>query len=691
MKSKQKKSKLKGLPVSLKVTLTAVFILILAITSLSVYSYRTTVNSLTHQLDEDGIGLVEQVADEIELGFIANQEVDKLLEDKIRSLSHLIGTNANISNDYLKSTSKMLGIGEINIANQNREIIFSNFDENIGYIYPADHSLSSVFNSPAPSSHSLSDTMSNDVPFVVEEIRKSTVGNDYFKFGGTKLPNGYTVQIGLIANDIQEMKDDISFQKLSENLAAKENIVYALVIGPDFKAAAHSERDRIGIDLKDDPGAKAAINQGKNFTSKYLYKDTIWTYDVLVPLDVDGVNIGAVNIGLSLQNYMDAKQDLVTNTLLIAIISIIISSFVLTFVVNRIISPINKLLAVAKDASDGNLKNEVDISTKDEMEVLGDSFNTMIVSLRNMIHQIMDVSSSVKSDTVKLADTAKEVSTVSEQVAIAIQDIAEGATDQVSATMDASKQIHDVVNSISVMQENITQMVDESDKTSLVVLEGQNKVDNMFAQMQNIEQSVKVSADTIKELEETSSQIGNIVEIINSIAGQTNLLALNASIESARAGEAGRGFAVVADEIRKLAEESMKSADNIKSLIDSTRSNTTRALIAIEEGDKEVKIGSDVLRDVLKSLGLIFEGFNYTKDSLHSLKDNMNVVNSNSQVAIENISNIENISQGSAANAEEVAASTEEQAASVESITQTIGDLEKLIIDLDDTIKRFQV
>jgi methyl-accepting chemotaxis protein len=114
---------------------------------------------------------------------------------------------------------------------------------------------------------------------------------------------------------------------------------------------------------------------------------------------------------------------------------------------------------------------------------------------------------------------------------------------------------------------------------------------------QSIRGSVQLSADTIRQLEQRTLDIGNIVTLINAIAEQTNLLALNAAIEAARAGESGRGFAVVADEVRKLAERTRGATADISGMIDGVQSQAEQAVRTMETGMAEMEEGLRLATD----------------------------------------------------------------------------------------------
>jgi methyl-accepting chemotaxis protein len=161
-----------------------------------------------------------------------------------------------------------------------------------------------------------------------------------------------------------------------------------------------------------------------------------------------------------------------------------------------------------------------------------------------------------------------------------------------------------------------------------------------MAQMEEIRKASMESATAIKELDNKSKQIGEIVSLITNIADQTNLLALNAAIEAARAGEHGRGFAVVADEVRKLAEESRDAAKEISRLISQIQHDTGVVVGSVERGNITVASGVEALNETVGAMKEIVQGAIKTAEMV-----------------------------------QEIAAAAQEQSASIEQITASVEEI----------------
>ena len=137
--------------------------------------------------------------------------------------------------------------------------------------------------------------------------------------------------------------------------------------------------------------------------------------------------------------------------------------------------------------------------------------------------------------------------------------------------------------------------------------------------MLEISNNTKQLSKTIDNLLESSTQIGEILTVINDIADQTNLLALNAAIEAARAGEAGRGFAVVADEVRKLAERTTKATSEIENIISTLQHESEQAASAMKSADTSVSTGVDVIEETASSFNLVVDGVSDVTNSTHTM------------------------------------------------------------------------
>lgn len=246
-----------------------------------------------------------------------------------------------------------------------------------------------------------------------------------------------------------------------------------------------------------------------------------------------------------------------------------------TFLIGRsIISPIGELLSVTNiNMKDKDLTVETKISSKDEIGQLANSFNKLIESLRTVIMQIRDAGLQITSSAAEIRSAAEEQ--------------ASGAAEQASAVSEASTTIEELASTASRIAENAENVSKTAERTLLGMIEINTKVDN--------------TAKKILLLGEKSQAIGNITKLIDDLAEQTNLLALNAAIEAARAGESGKGFAVVAQEVRKLAERSSESTEEIRQLITEIQAETNSTIMGIEDSTKWVAKGLDMVKETAKA------------------------------------------------------------------------------------------
>jgi len=225
------------------------------------------------------------------------------------------------------------------------------------------------------------------------------------------------------------------------------------------------------------------------------------------------------------------------------------------------------IVTVCKDLAEGegNLTKRVPAEGSDELAQLGHYLNEFIGKLQHMMGQVAHVTDKVASASVELSATAQEISKGTDTL-----------TSRASQTAAAVEEMNSTVGQVAQNSGKAAGLAQETVKTAQ---EGGTVVTSTISGMQQLSEAVSSSATIISDLGKSSDQIGEIVRTIEDIADQTNLLALNAAIEAARAGEQGRGFAVVADEVRKLAESTTSSAQEIGVKV-STMQSSIRTAVA---------------------------------------------------------------------------------------------------------------
>ncbi|MDP4142866.1 MAG: methyl-accepting chemotaxis protein [Bacillota bacterium] len=369
---------------------------------------------------------------------------------------------------------------------------------------------------------------------------------------------------------------------------------------------------------------------------------------------------------------------------------IVFLAVLIAFTYKSISKFISEMKLIMAEAEKGNLTIQGNIHSKDELGELIKRFNKFITSIRTLILESKEMSSAVSSSSNQIMNTSNEVSKVAEQIDAAISVLAKDSTVQAdqmqkcsSILKDMFAKLSDIIDSNNTCKELTLVAKDNVKEGSKTTEINRDKMQENLLVFENVNNS-------IMGLFEKSKQIGQIVEVITSIANQTNLLALNAAIESARAGEYGKGFTVVADEVRKLAEQSSTAAQQIGKLINDTTEN-------IHQSVDEMKKAISLVNEQDQAVNNISESFINIENSFSNLHDRIIQVNTTTEglgkdagFIGEFIDNISKTVQENAACAEEIASSTNEQTNSIDEIQSSIKLLNTLSQQLEQSISKFK-
>ncbi|MBI1905907.1 MAG: methyl-accepting chemotaxis protein [Rhodocyclales bacterium] len=356
------------------------------------------------------------------------------------------------------------------------------------------------------------------------------------------------------------------------------------------------------------------------------------------------------------------NSDLRVNIAVIAIV-LFLCGYLAAGMYRGTIDNLGRLSETAGRIAAGDLTARISLPCKDELQQVAASFNRMAEAVNSTVRN-------VRTNADMVLDAARRTAQSSSHIATA-------SNNQSSAASSMAAAVEETTVGIDHISRNASDAREISHQSGQLSVQGGKLVHTVVAEMQDIATAVSASARSVEDLGKRSDQISTIVGVIKEIADQTNLLALNAAIEAARAGEQGRGFAVVADEVRKLAERTATSTQEIGKMIGSIQSETRAAVDNMKLGVERVARGVELTGKAGESMSEIEQGAARVVDVVREISDAL----AEQSAASADI----------ARNVEAIAQMAEENSAAVSDNHDTAEQLEKLARDLQNEVARFTV
>lgn len=403
--------------------------------------------------------------------------------------------------------------------------------------------------------------------------------------------------------------------------------------------------------------------------------------------------IGMFFIGVDTKAFIDKTiwSFVIVLGIIVLISTAVILIFFGIFFKFNVTKPVDYILSALDSISSGNLSNEVTLKSKDELQTIADSLDNTRKNFKSLISDLKNSAEGLAEDSHRLYDSAVETTQASENITSTIIDFTGKMDDSVEiiervfVDFDTlNSEAHIISNYVSDCKNSVERLKENSD----------SGMDILGAAVNMILQTEKNVVDTSEFVTEFSNQIKEIITLLQAITGiseKTNLLALNAAIEAARAGEAGRGFNVVAEEIRKLAENSRQTVEDIQNITQKIVEGSNNATEAMNK-TKEVSIKStSSVKQVQDNFMLI----NELSNNIESKIDTVNEYNQGIQNKIEHISyEISGASKtlkGLNSEINEITSSTEEQIATMEELQVVSQELSGTSAKLLEHTAQFKI
>lgn len=437
--------------------------------------------------------------------------------------------------------------------------------------------------------------------------------------------------------------------------------------------------------------ANVVLKEGREFTGEanILNEKYIAIY---IPIkDESGNVIGIWFTGVQKSHLEDTILRLMLFILSITAFFTILAIIISIMFANSINRGIKSILKSFNTISSGDLTEICEVKTNDEIGDIARDLNATTKSLRELINSIKNQSEESHHSSESLTDISHEMATSAENVSEAMQDVTKGVSSQAEDLAYITDILNEFSNELDFIVQNIQDINTNSSNIKTMANSSSKNMEQLVESVSSMKKSFEIFNGKISQLGHNINQINDITNLINSVADQTNLLALNAAIEAARAGESGRGFAVVADEIRKLAEQSKKSSEDINKLINGISGETNEMVKNSEGMGEELNTQMDSIDASIVSFRNIFEAIEKIIPQIQEVNSLTGSIKDKKDAIMEKVESTSAVAEEVAASSEQIAASSEEMNASSQEVAATAHQLSSMTDKMMNDIRKFKL
>ena len=493
---------------------------------------------------------------------------------------------------------------------------------------------------------------------------------------------------------------DVSIDYLNEltKSVAPEGGYAAIITNNGVLTANSFGKELDGQNMQDDPAWTSIRKTMENgeLTSMYIDSNELKdkAYNVFAPMILEDIDeTWTVQIVLAEAKILETYNHVFVYTIIASIIMVALMTAASVLFIYKQLKPLKFLRSSIETAAGGDLTQKVEEKyiKQDEIGAVALAYNNMLDKTNSAIKAVLNSTTLLNQSSNQVHEAFNEIVSSSQEVSVAINEIAQGASKQSEDTEETNYRMMDLSDQIDAITALSNEMDELSLKTNVTTEKGMQEVQSLHEH--NIGTN-EMNGRIQQQMELLASNIANINQIIGSIQSiteQTNLLALNASIEAARAGEHGKGFAIVAEEVRKLAEQSKNETEVIKSTVESILENSQQTVAVIASNAELMQSQNESVQSTQLAFKDNSDLSRAIATSISELMTQLSTMLEHKNQAIMSIQSISAISEETAASAEQVSASAMDQQAELQKVAESMQNMNDISNELQEVVNRFKL